>query len=1166
MSDHRVSREAHRLASRLVDVPPEEWDAQLRALCPADAEVQAEARRQLEALAMDDGAPPASAVRVSVDPVASDPLVGTLVGGRYRLDLLLPYQGGMGTVYRSSLLAGNVQKPVALKVLAAHRTTSALLRRFERERRIQAQLQHPSIVTVFDVGALPDGRPFYVMEWIDGGMALDRYCDKAALDLKARLRLFQHVCDAVHYAHQQGVVHRDLKATNILVGRDGVPKLLDFGIATWLEDAGPEGRLTQSHEIVGTPTYMSPEQVIGGPVTAQSDQYSLGVVLFELLTRRSPYDVPTHSGPALLRAIEAGDIRTPSATARRSKDVTPVPVRALRGDLDQIVLRALRKEPGHRYPSVAHLREDIDCYLTHLPVAAQAPSMLYRTSRLVRRHPAASIAAVLAVSATVAAIWMLLAFNEGLSDAKRAAHVAQLAHAAVWQAESDRGLSAAQLASALRVHPPAVFPRRRLLAELAATPERLRISLRGRVGAVEVAPAGNRVAIAVGPDVTIIDVATMVTMGSTRHDADVTALSWAGDGARVATGDAAGVLRVTDVSVQQIRRWVSTPVSVADVRVAWTGRFETRVSAIQFASGGQGLIVAGGDLAVQYSGPEFVPRVLYRSNDGGWISAVDCQGTRAVAEDPGTDRPLRLIDLTTGSQLATLQRNSMPSIPGCGAHVLEATATEVSVRALADGAVVRVIPALPVAVTERGVVVYPGDNGLFLEAIDQKWSEEALAEAVGATHVRTRLEPVDWIRSDAQGRVVVWGRAGIGIEILRIGRPWGTPPRSLALQADVAPAAVEFSPDGSTLLVSGADRTRPLRIARAASSRPGVIPPVLVREQRNGRFDFEIERTRSLVDRLRLGPARESVTIWQEGGEVWIVRLGGESDSLRQIPGRLITLSPDGSLMVTASSRLTLWDTQSLLPVLDWDLGGKDVRAAAISPHLDGLVAILADNTLLWFDVPDPQVWRDIALFDDVRRTFGYRILDYGGYQRDELQALDLRNTTPSAPEEPTPPPPVSRARVAPFGDRGYDLNGDGVDETISWENLGGNNTVLVVATVMGPDVPANGRPGAERRVLRLEAELSSPPPTSGASAPFERHSAAEFRDRDGDGYREAVCVAQTHAAWEDEPQLPARLVWPRGGGSLVPDPTLDCGSPPRQGTVRLRVTAEGVTIDRIRR
>ncbi len=323
--------------------------------------------------------------------------------GPWRVERVLG-EGGMGTVYLALRAERDFEQRAAVKVVRPDLRSPKLMERFRRERRIVARLEHPSIARLLDGGATAEGIPYLAMEYVEGER-IDRWCADRSLAIDERLRLFRSVCDAVHAAHQALVVHRDLKPGNILVTSEGTPKLLDFGIARLIEEGDPstEAR-TRTDARLMTPEFASPEQVRGDCVGAASDQFSLGVLLYHLLTGRRPYSAPSTAPLELARAVCEEEPTRPSTAVARGDDPSaagPLPGnlsperlrRRLRGDLDAIVLRTLRKEPDLRYPSVAHLSEDIRRALDGEPVAARRGSTAYRAGKLLRRHAVAAAAA-----------------------------------------------------------------------------------------------------------------------------------------------------------------------------------------------------------------------------------------------------------------------------------------------------------------------------------------------------------------------------------------------------------------------------------------------------------------------------------------------------------------------------------------------------------------------------------------------------------------------------------------------------------------------------------------------------------------------------------------------------------------------------------------------------
>lgn len=335
-------------------------------------------------------------------------------------------RGGMGAVWLAERDDGQFYQQVAIKLLHAGGENEEVIRRFRHERQILASLDHPNIARLLDGGTTEDGRPYFVMEYIEG-LPIDEYCRQHQLSVDDRLKLFRQVCAAVHYAHQNLVIHRDLKPSNIAVTEDGTPKLLDFGIAKLIQPDLSRSYDTLSGVTPMTPAYASPEQVRGEKLTTASDVYSLGVVLYELLTGRSPYRLQAHGFGELLQAIIQQEPERPSTAITRADGTPPTnPVtiepteklrRRLSGDIDSIVLMALRKEAPARYGSVEQFSEDLRRYLEGLPTVARRGTFGYRALKYVRRNKVPVAAAAL----------ILLSLLGGIGATMRQANIARAA-------------------------------------------------------------------------------------------------------------------------------------------------------------------------------------------------------------------------------------------------------------------------------------------------------------------------------------------------------------------------------------------------------------------------------------------------------------------------------------------------------------------------------------------------------------------------------------------------------------------------------------------------------------------------------------------------------------------------------------------------------------------
>jgi tetratricopeptide (TPR) repeat protein len=367
----------------VVEAAPAERAALVAAACGEDEEL----RREVESLLALEGE--------SADFI-EEPLFGRSNGGTAGLAAgrrVGPYgvvreigRGGMGAVYLALRADEEYEKEVALKVVGQG-TAAEIVRRFRTERQILARLDHPNIAKLLDGGTTEDGRPYFVMELV-AGQPIDEACAARGLSIRQRLSLFREVCAAVHFAHQNLVVHRDLKPGNILVTTEGIPMLLDFGIAKLLDPERSDPALSELGLRPMTLQYASPEQVREEPITTASDVYSLGVILHLLLTGRSPYGVATEDRKALERSILEGRIEKPSVAVERRDEA-----RLLEGDLDTIVARALHLEPAKRYASAEQLATDVERYLAGWPVLARPDTPGYRFGKFVRRHRAGVAAA-----------------------------------------------------------------------------------------------------------------------------------------------------------------------------------------------------------------------------------------------------------------------------------------------------------------------------------------------------------------------------------------------------------------------------------------------------------------------------------------------------------------------------------------------------------------------------------------------------------------------------------------------------------------------------------------------------------------------------------------------------------------------------------------------------
>ncbi len=416
------------LFARAADLPNDERGAFLKTECGDDPELLDYLLALLGAEQSSEDTIEgsiAAAIDATFGEEETEDLAGQMIGP-YRVERLIG-SGGMGMVYLARRDDDQFDQQVAIK-LGRHRLVDPQTElRLKNERQILADLDHPNIAKLFDGGTTPEGVPYLVMEYIDG-VRLDDYCDERRLSVNERLRLFQTICAAVHYAHQNLIVHRDIKPSNILVTDEGVPKLLDFGIAKLVDTQGAAtDGLTREGAVVLTPENAAPEQILGKGVTTATDTYGLGLLLYYVLAGVRPLSLEDTAPHEFARLVchevpvkpstklgDAGSSATAIATDRSTtRDRLQ---RSLTGDIDTIVLKAIRKEPERRYRSVSAMADDIGLYLKSMPITARSDSWRYRAGKFLQRHYAAVAASVAAFAVLVGFLIVLTLQNEEITQ------------------------------------------------------------------------------------------------------------------------------------------------------------------------------------------------------------------------------------------------------------------------------------------------------------------------------------------------------------------------------------------------------------------------------------------------------------------------------------------------------------------------------------------------------------------------------------------------------------------------------------------------------------------------------------------------------------------------------------------------------------------------------
>lgn len=427
MDSNRWQR-IQKLFHAAADLPASERDGFLQTQCADDPGLGREVSAMLAQDAGADSLLDHSLADVAHQTLSQSTSLPVKGFGRYRILSVLG-EGGMGVVYLAE--RNDLGNQVAIKVLRDAWLSPSRRERFASEQRTLAQLNHPSIAQLYDAATLPDGTPWFVMERVEG-VPLTKYCQENACSLEQRLQLFRAVCEAVQYAHGQAVIHRDLKPSNILVKKDGSIRLLDFGIAKQMESLDVPIDQTMTGLRLMTPAYAAPEQIRGDRVGIHTDVYSLGVILYELLTGQLPFDLSNLTPAEAATVITEHEPGKPSTAAKRSaaKSLAPLLSNTAWADLDVLCLTAMHKDPQRRYRSVEALIRDVDHYLRGEPLEARPDTWPYRISKFVRRNhsmvTAAAVVGAVIVSLIVFFTWRLTqARNSALAEAARTQRVQQ---------------------------------------------------------------------------------------------------------------------------------------------------------------------------------------------------------------------------------------------------------------------------------------------------------------------------------------------------------------------------------------------------------------------------------------------------------------------------------------------------------------------------------------------------------------------------------------------------------------------------------------------------------------------------------------------------------------------------------------------------------------------
>lgn len=807
-------------------------------------------------------------------------------------------RGGMGTIYLARRADEEFEKEVAIKILKRGTDTDEVLRRFRAERQILAQLEHPNIARLIDAGTSPDGLPYFVMEYVDG-VPITQFCDAAGLNVRDRIELFIKVCTALHFAHQNLVVHRDLKPGNILITANGEPKLLDFGIAKLLSPGGDFLQTTIQNEQRFTPAYASPEQIRGDPVTTASDVYSLGALLYHLLAGVPPHSFATaHPSPTeLFRVIvEQEPLRASTAvsTNRNSK----VEIRKfLRGDLDNILGKALQKEPARRYSSVTDFAEDLRRSIDGRPVRARPATIGYRTAKFVSRNKLGVAAATL--------IFLTLVGGIILTNAQRARAEWERIRAESTERQKRQLLYAAQMSLAFQAW------------ESANTGRAIELLQNQEPGAGEEDLRGF--------EWYLLSRLINGNARTLRGPADqVSAVAFSPDGRELAAGSWDGVVRI----------WNRT---TGELRASFAGQAGDPIRDVSFSSDGKYLAVA-----------------LVQKQMGQIQAEVKAVTTNSCAQiwDAQTGRVVRTFPLNRSTLQHVLLRFSPDGTKLAAASnqldcVVFNVTTGEKLATLSAAGLTESIAFSP----DGSLLVTGGHDGIARFWDTRTWQETGAVQ--GNTH---RMYAADFspdgkllATSGGDGDVKLWEVAsrreiatipGQGVEVYGIA--FSQDGKTLAVGAydnsvriyDVATqrrlrwlrghtdyiSSVAFSPDGKTLASGSADRTVKLWDLAEASSEIAL----------EGHKDWAWSVAFSPDSRMLASASKDATA------KMWNIATGQETGTLKHENWvNAVVFSPDGSKLATGGDdgKVRLWDRATGRQEFSFDDPQNYIIAVAFSPE-----------------------------------------------------------------------------------------------------------------------------------------------------------------------------------------------------------------------------------------
>ena len=991
-----------------LDLPVRQRAAFLDESCADDPALRREVEQLLVASEQADGffeTAPVEAMAEVLDGASASSMAGSSVG---------PYQilrelgrGGMGVVWLAERADDQYHQKAAIKLLWPGLNNAEVIRRFRRERQILANLHHPNIAQLYDGGTTEDGRPYFVMEYV-AGVPITEHCNAHRLPISERLRLFQQVCAAVQYAHQNLVIHRDLKPGNILVTQSDEVKLLDFGIARVLDPerhgmtAGPT-----THALMMTPEYASPEQMRGEPITTASDVYSLGLVLYELLTGQSPYHFKDRSLPELMRVVCEQEVAAPSVAVRRASGTEPGAVATgsqsfggihpvatapgsdpklaaqLRGDLDQIALAALQKDIRLRYRSVEQFAEDIRRHLAGEVISARTASWFYQAEKFVRRNKAGvALAALLLLTllgGIIATAWQANAAKEQARINRRLAYAGQM-HLAMqawdlantWQLRDLVEQSAPQPGEEdLRG-----FEWYYLWRLAHRNGERFSLPHSKEVWATDYSPDGQR--IASGCDdgkLRVWDAATghlLAEYGG--HAAYIWDVAFSPDGRQIATAGGDGTARLWDAAT-------------GGALAVFKGHTHRRVNSVAFSPDGKKLTTGSRDGTARIWEVATGRELLTIQINAGWVNAAafSPDGRRLATGHDG----LRLSDIATGREISVVGKSwgTIWSIAFSPDGKTLVAVGKSGVAHLSDVISGKELAAFKGHRDEIHSVAFSFDGKLIATASADRTIK--LWDVTTGEAIATLKGPTGRFWSVAfppDGKSPVSGDSATTVKVWVLSEALAFTTRTRAL--DSSYTAAVFSPDNQKLAIGrGAEldvvESATGRVIAAFARHQCVAVSVIfssdgkklftgcgdgtvnVREVDGGKDLLTFKGHTRVVESLALSPDGQTLATGSQDStlKLWQAATGQELFTLKH-PSlvRAVAFSPNGKLLASGSqdSNARLWDvaTGQELAVLRGHT--KPILTLAFSPDGNTLATGSSDSTVkLW----QAATGRELAVF-----------------------------------------------------------------------------------------------------------------------------------------------------------------------------------------------------------